>query len=224
MNDSTQAHFTLRIKATATLPGVSVGEDCKRIESGQVQFSEEIVWPIVTKTDKAVLVTTPDGEFWIPKFKLAYSNEPNPVVVATNVLCLVELLKNAAAKRDDALVPVVRADKSRTSKSAGYFVNVWLVQTGPINLKINLPRSLIQEIDGATYAPLWIVLKKGPKDCVPINPKISIQAVLEQIESAALSAKVKAKAAEEDRKKLTESERLARRARIEAKSQKQVNN
>lgn len=220
MNNSTQAHFTLRIKASATLLDVSVGEDCKRIGGGYVQFFEEIVWPIVTKTEKAVLVSTPSGAFWIPKFKLAYSNEANPVVADTNVLCLVELLKQAAAKRDDALVPVVRADKSRTSKLAGYFVNVCLAQTGQTNLKINLPRSLIQEIDGAAYAPLWVVQKNGPKDCVPINPKISIEPVLEQIALAQTNAKAKATAAEQERKYLYEAERLARRARIEAKSQK----
>lgn len=221
MQNTPQARFTIDIKAGATLGSVLVGEDCKSIPGGWVQFSEEIVWAIVTKTDKAVLVTTPSGEFWIPKFKLAYSNEPNPVGVVTNVLSLVELLKNGAARRGDALVPVVRVGKSRTSKLAGYSVDVDLVQAGRINLKINLPRSLIQEIDGATYAPLWIVRKNGPKDYVPTSPRISIEAVLEQIELASLGAKAQAKAAEEDRKKLIEDERLARRARIEAKSQKQ---
>ena len=81
---------------------------------------------------------------------------------------------------------------------------------------------MIQEIDGVTYAPLWIVKKNGPKDCVAVKTKISIQAVLEQIESAALSAKEKAKTAEEDRMNLIKNEQLARRARIEARGKKMV--
>jgi len=84
------------------------------------KITETIEWPIINKTEKAILVQTIGGDLWIPAWKLPDIRGGFHADSATR---LVDHITNISSKGSDH-VTVVHAGPGPSGKSAKYKVKV----------------------------------------------------------------------------------------------------
>lgn len=130
-----------------------------KIISGNIV--EEIEWPIVKVTAKALLVTTPGGEIWLPRHKFTLRKYS-----ANRVDELIRLISRLSSTSKNAIVRIWKAGAGPTKKSHKFKVAV--IQTeidcnGEQHRKLlrrcfTLPISQIQIHQEHWHAPVWLFM------------------------------------------------------------------
>lgn len=116
---------------------------------------EKIVWPILKKTDKALLVKTSGGELWLPLWRVT-----KRIYNANNVAELRTLLAQITSTSGDALVRACKAGGGSSDKSHKYSIAV-IQENGKIRRRtFTLAKSQIKGSARRWMVPYWMVAKK----------------------------------------------------------------
>lgn len=141
-------------------------------------------WPVEKDTGKARLVVTPGKAVWIPNFRsfqfselyFGYSPEADPAIdmnVQKYIQGLVSLSENSRAGNSDGYAEVHLKGKGTTEKSASY--EFWVSWQEPEvgnrefvtrskHRRFTLARSLVIEVNGKLYYPVWALNQRLKND------------------------------------------------------------
>lgn len=156
---------------------------------------EKIEWPVLRSTGKAVLVSTPGGNIWLPLWKFETRKWG-----VTQIDQLVALITNISGSASDARIRVWKAGHGPTDKSHKFQVAVRRETQdnfGDTFRKVfrrcfTLPKSQIKGARGAWTAPVWLVRDRlGEKETLARSKWEGLDAVVSQLRSTAELASAK---------------------------------
>ena len=180
------------------------------IKSSAYSIEDKLItWPIVRETKKAILVETPGGDLWLPRWRFDRAK-----YYLAEVPKLIELLANISASAESSIVPVTRVGPGKTEKSAKFKVivseNMNFEGAEVLKTRVRiftLPLSQILNNDRLMFAPVWLVkghLGKGENLANRVWPGLA--KITDEIEQVAANLRQQAedKNAEIERRKLKE--------------------
>lgn len=149
---------------------------------GRRNHREQIDWPIVAKSEKAVRVETPGGEVWLPLWKFGQKTYG-----CDSVPRLLSVLEELTMSNSDALVRVWKAGRGKTAASHKFRIVVAIDGEPPVLRRrtLILPISQVKVVAGKSMAPLWLLRKKiESRESLPRAQWAGMKAVRAQILAA----------------------------------------
>lgn len=162
-----------------------------------------ITWSVTRSTEKALLVKTAGGEFWIPLSKLLDYRDCRRSIQPD---VLVKLISEVTSTSSDTLHRVWKSGKGKTQKSHKFKIAILRATKVPyfseriVRRTFTLPTSQIKNEDGKWLAPRWLILKYlAENEVLPRATWPGLAAVTREIDDAVAQLKARIEVENQER-------------------------